>query len=207
MKISGAISHPPLHQGCDCYIEGRAGDGEQKPDGNEPAFTPPVLKKIESDAIKEWIGVKDSSLSFDDFRTGNSEKAKALRKLTLLKGDPILKSPHFRGITLTDAQIFDLDTKKIMSLNKISSFSRTEKLADQWAGGVSRMAQSIGIKDARKVLIEVTEGLKHGIDIAPYAEALAGQKETLTGGSLKILKINKKQDGSVFISAKHVYEK
>jgi len=27
MHISGPISHPPLHQGCDCYIDGRAGEG------------------------------------------------------------------------------------------------------------------------------------------------------------------------------------
>jgi len=47
MHISGPVSHPPLHQGCDCYIDGRAGEGTptEVPDEFKPAKNVDELNK------------------------------------------------------------------------------------------------------------------------------------------------------------------
>ena len=63
MKISGAISHPPLHQGCDCYIEGRAGEvtpieGEQIGIQGEELFKSKGDIKIYNDAFVKYSKTK-----------------------------------------------------------------------------------------------------------------------------------------------------
>lgn len=137
-----------------------------------------------SDAIEEWIGVRQSKSNFQDFRTGTFKKAKILQSLAKQTTDPILKKSHYRGMALTDEQI----NQKQIDLTSISSFTRSKKIAMSWAEGAYRTAKMFNLPNINKVIIEVPR-LKHGFDVAPFAKSLTGQAETLTSGIIKITKI------------------
>jgi hypothetical protein len=134
------------------------------------------------EAIKEWIGVKQSKLNFQDFRTGDFKKSKLLQNIAKRKGDAILNRPHYKGMVLSDDQL----NKNNINLSSISSFSRSRKIAEQWAEGSFKISKSFGL-NLYKVIIEVKK-LNHGFNVMPYAESLTGQEETLTSGSIKIIK-------------------
>jgi hypothetical protein len=154
-------------------------------------FVPPDDETVQ--AIKEWTGVADSKLSFEDFRKGNDPKAIKLRNFVKQPGDSIINQPHFRGMALTEKQLSDFKVGGFIELESITSFSRSEKIAEGISKGLAKILESFGIDDARAIIIK-TDRLAAGVDISKYAEALKGQQETLSFGRLKIQSIKRKGD-------------
>lgn len=151
-------------------------------------------------SIKEWVGVKESSFSFDYFRTGKTTKATEFRKFIKQTSDPIIKQPHYRGMVLTDSQIKKLSTEGI-DLSSVASFTRTKEIAESWSVGAQKALKGFGT-EGRPVIFEV-KSLKSGVDISKYAGSLTGQQETLTSGRLIIKSM--KDDGN-FIRIKAIHK-
>jgi len=162
----------------------------------------PKPDKITVDAVKEWVGVKDSKLDFQDFRTGSSEKAEALR--AAIKNAPPVGGKVYRGMGVTEEFVEGLKPGSLIDLNKVASFSETEGIAAGFAKTAQEAAKSFGLPSIEAVIIEV-DGLSNGLRISNLAESLAGQREILSSGSLRIKSI--KKVGNVYrVEATHITE-
>lgn len=154
-------------------------------------------------AIQMWIGVRDSELTFQDFRLSNKAEAVKLRELASAVGDKVLNKKHYRGLFLSNIQLVKLKKGSEIRLTSIASFSRSKKIAYVQAKAALGMSKTFNLDKGKAVVIEVVK-LHCGTDVSPFASSLKGQDETISSGYLQVMFIEIDKDDIVRIKAKHL---